>query len=192
MKSRDSLACLVCLRAQYRRDCNNPDYSRLIYCVTFPILTQYRFHSDLEPRGRRRPFRTFALRPPPPPPRLHCSIMQRRLNRVAVFCVPDFKGDTFPDGRWSWRPPIMPVSKAWRVTYRARNRKRYARMRQGSDRRVVPCCGRCGRRKGETGTLGHTRGSPLITSVRLGETAGLLPAIPFRDLRHESAAKIAS
>lgn len=50
-------------------------------------------------------------------PPFHCSITQRRLN-----LRPDFKGDTFPDSRWSWRPPITLVSKPGRVTYRAQNR----------------------------------------------------------------------
>lgn len=143
---------------------NNSDYSRLIYHVAFSILAQYRFHSgadlesgDVDPfvPSRRDLYRS-ALRPS-----VHCSIMQCRLNPSAAL-RPDFKGDTFPDGRWSWRPPITSVSKAWRVTYRTRNRS--ARTSRDPSRAVVGYKGD----ERRTGILGpHPR--PATDSVHESE-----------------------
>lgn len=60
---------------------------------------------------------------------------QRR--RGATAPRPDFKGDTFPDGRWSWRPPITTGQQTypWRVTYRARNRSACVQTRAGNRER---------------------------------------------------------
>lgn len=135
-------------------------------------MTQYRFHSgaDLEPaHGRRRPFRTFApgsretIVPRCVPP-VHCSIaQQRRLNPDAALRS-DFKGDTFPDSRWSWRPPITSVSKPWRVTYRTRNRT--ATLVCVETRAVPSTPRRIQGDKRRTGILGlHTRDPLLIAST---------------------------
>lgn len=80
--------------------------------------------------------------------------MQRRLNPVAALRS-DFKGDTFPDGRWSWRPPITSVSKPWRVTYRAQNRNATLVC---VETRAVPSTPR--RIQGEQKENGHPRSHP--------------------------------
>lgn len=85
--------------------------------------------------------------------------MQRRLNPGAALRF-DFKGDTFPDGRWSWRPPITSVSKPWRVTYRTRNRS--ATLVCVETRAVPSTPRRIREDKRRTGILSHTRGALLI------------------------------
>lgn len=108
--------------------------------------------------------------------------MQRRLNPGAALRS-DFKGDTFPDGRWSWRPPITSVSKAWRVTYRTRNRS--ARMRRDPSR-AVDAASDTGGNKGGPGILGRTRGPPPIVSTSRKDR-GIAAGYSFsRFARHET------
>jgi len=180
MKSRDSLASrlssfdigqIVCRIAVSSTKAvlyfgNNPDYSRLIYCFTFPILTQYHFHSDLESRGRRRPFRTLDLAglslrtpPPPPPPFPAAALFDNAMpfKSQRDIRASRFQGRHIPRRSVVLAPAYHAGQQSVASNLSGAKPQRYTRMRRGTDRAVDVCTGR--QAEGERDTLGHTRGS---------------------------------